>query len=266
MANAVRERTSSFTTFGGTLFKIRSYTLIPMGLALLILPWVLSPDPEWAYSWMIGLGLSLLAIGTLVRFHVSGRSPRGTSTRGKTIGAAELVTCGCYAYSRNPLYVANALIWFGFASLTGIPLLLIPVLLILVLQYYAIVLAEEEYLREKFGEEFDTYCRSVPRFLPRLRPWSGRSESFLFTWKRAIFKEHDTLYGTIACAAMVATPVLLFSEPSQAMIIGWFGGFAVLTVVWRIVKTLKRQDTLARRYPAPQPSEVAQTARMARAA
>ncbi len=266
MANTVRERTISITSLGGTLFKIRSYTLVPVAIALLVLPWVLSPDPEWANSWMIGLGVGLLTIGTLVRFHVSGRSPRGTSTRGKTIGAAQLVTCGCYAYSRNPLYVANALLWFGIAALTGIPLLLIPVFLILVFQYYAIVLAEEEYLRKKFGEEFETYCRNVPRFLPQLRPWSGRSEPFVFTWKRAIFKELDTLYGTLACATIVVTPVF-FSEPSQAVLIAWFGGFAVLTVVWRIVKTLKRQDSRARRNPTPsQPAAVVvQSAHMARA-
>jgi len=263
MSNTVRERSCSFTSLGGTLFKIRSYTLVPVAIALLILPWFLSPDPKSAYPWMIGLGVGFLAIGTFIRFHVSGRSPRGTSTRGKTIGAAQLVTCGCYAYSRNPLYVANALLWFGIASLTGIPLLLIPVFLILVVQYYAIVLAEEEYLREKFGEEFETYCRNVPRFLPRLRPWSGRSEPFVFTWKRAIFKEHDTLYGTLACATMVVTPVF-FSEPSRAVLIAWFGCFAALTIVWRIVKTLKRQDSRVRRNPITKPAAVVPATQMAR--
>ena len=261
MANTVREGVSTFTSLGGTLFKIRSYTLVPVAAALLVLPWVMAPDPVWAHPWMIALGLSLLAIGAGVRFHVSGRSPRGTSTRGKTIGAAQLVTSGCYAYSRNPLYVANALLWFGLAFLTGIPLLLLPVLLILVVQYYAIVLAEEEYLREKFGEEFETYCQNVPRFLPRLRPWPGRSEALPFTWKRAIFKEHDTLYGAIACATLVVTPALLRSEPSDALLIAWFGGFAALSIVWRVVKSLKRHDSREARKPV----SVVQASQMARA-
>jgi len=28
---------------------------------------------------------------------------------------------------------------------------------------------EERELRERFGAEYDAYCRRVPRFLPRLR-------------------------------------------------------------------------------------------------
>ena len=58
--------------------------------------------------------------------------------------------------------------------------------------YRAIVAAEENYLRGKFGPAFDGYCRSVPRFLPKL---SGIGETFAsmqFRWRRVLVKEYGT--------------------------------------------------------------------------
>ena len=58
--------------------------------------------------------------------------------------------------------------------------------------YRAIVAAEENYLRGKFGPAFDDYCRSVPRFLPKL---SGIGETFAnmqFRWRRVLVKEYGT--------------------------------------------------------------------------
>jgi hypothetical protein len=58
--------------------------------------------------------------------------------------------------------------------------------------YRAIVAAEENYLRGRFGAAFDDYCRRVPRFLPRL---SGIGETFAsmqFRWRRVLVKEFGT--------------------------------------------------------------------------
>jgi protein-S-isoprenylcysteine O-methyltransferase Ste14 len=35
---------------------------------------------------------------------------------------------------------------------------------------------EERWLREKFGEDYMTYKRSVPAWIPRLRPWNHKDE------------------------------------------------------------------------------------------
>jgi protein-S-isoprenylcysteine O-methyltransferase Ste14 len=34
-----------------------------------------------------------------------------------------------------------------------------------------VVLYEEPTLRRKFGTQYEAYCRNVPRWIPRLRPW-----------------------------------------------------------------------------------------------
>ena len=35
---------------------------------------------------------------------------------------------------------------------------------------YAMVVLEEKALCDRFGEEYEEYCRGVPRFVPRLKP------------------------------------------------------------------------------------------------
>src|SRR5207248_1275280 len=61
-----------------------------------------------------------------------------------------------------------------------IPLPLI-ILALLVFLYTALVPAEERFLREKFGDQYEAYCRAVPRLAPRMRPWRSRHEGG-FDW------------------------------------------------------------------------------------
>ena len=81
----------------------------------------------------------------------------------------ELTVTGPYAYTRNPLYLGSTLIAAGFA----VALLSWPVALLLAVGFAAIyipvIMSEEQFLRATFPE-FDGYCRSVPRFIPRLTP------------------------------------------------------------------------------------------------
>ncbi len=90
--------------------------------------------------------------------------------------ADRLIQEGPYAWTRNPLYVANLLQTAGLllAANRWILLLVLPLGVV----YYSLVaLAEEEFLRAAFGEAFDAYRERVPRFLPkpgRLVPASVR--------------------------------------------------------------------------------------------
>jgi protein-S-isoprenylcysteine O-methyltransferase Ste14 len=81
----------------------------------------------------------------------------------------ELTVTGPYAYTRNPLYLGSTLIAAGFA----VALLSWPVALLLAFGFAAIyipvIASEERFLRATFPQ-FDVYCRSVPRFIPRLTP------------------------------------------------------------------------------------------------
>ncbi len=81
----------------------------------------------------------------------------------------ELTVTGPYAHTRNPLYLGSALIAAGFA----LALLSWPLALLLgagfAAIYVPVIASEEQFLRAAFPE-FTNYCRSVPRFVPRLTP------------------------------------------------------------------------------------------------
>ena len=37
-------------------------------------------------------------------------------------------------------------------------------------------LLKEELLPERFGKEYEEYCRNVPRYIPRLTPWKPKDK------------------------------------------------------------------------------------------
>ena len=56
----------------------------------------------------------------------------------------------------------------GLALVVDAPMFYVVALPIMVFMYASIIAAEEAYLRDKFGAEFDAYCARVNRILPRL--------------------------------------------------------------------------------------------------
>lgn len=76
-----------------------------------------------------------------------------------------LVTHGLYAHTRNPMYLAMALILLGVAITVGaLSALLIPPLFLVIMQW-RYVRPEEAVLRAVFGEDYRAYCARVRRWL-----------------------------------------------------------------------------------------------------
>ena len=75
------------------------------------------------------------------------------------------------------MYVAVVSVVVGQALLFG-DLRLLAYAILVWLAFHLFVLAyEEPKLRATFGAEYETFCAHVPRWLPRLRPWRGRTQS-----------------------------------------------------------------------------------------
>ena len=76
-----------------------------------------------------------------------------------------IVASGPFRFSRNPLYLALTLLYFGltlaFNTCWGI-VVLIPLLIIM---HRGVVLREERYLDQKFGETYRQYRSKVRRYL-----------------------------------------------------------------------------------------------------
>lgn len=85
----------------------------------------------------------------------------------------ELVVRGLYRFVRNPIYVGAALVIIGESVLFESTRLFVYALLLLLVFHLFVIYYEEPGLREKFGEAYEQYCRTVPRWMPRV---SNRNE------------------------------------------------------------------------------------------
>ncbi|MBI3738115.1 MAG: isoprenylcysteine carboxylmethyltransferase family protein [Chloroflexi bacterium] len=81
----------------------------------------------------------------------------------------ELVISGLYRYVRNPMYVSGLIALFGWLTWSPSRALILASLLFFVAAHLFVMLYEEPHLRKTFGAAYEEYCKSVPRWIPRLR-------------------------------------------------------------------------------------------------
>jgi len=214
---------------GRVLFRWRSFT--PLLLLLVALPLLWNrrapPSPPW-----IVVGLLLSIAGQALRAWVLGQVPDGTSGQNEKLIATSLNTSGPYALTRNPLYLGNLAITLGLCLIAHDLLLLAIVAVLFAVQYRAIIAAEESFLRQRFGAEYEAWCRRVPRFWPRLAsPGGGRPWDF----RRALRKEHNP------AAAWMALAVVLIAFERRGPPLAYAVALAVVAAVWLAVKAWKHR-------------------------
>src|ERR1044071_9263367 len=184
-------------SIGNFFFKYRNWIFILFYAALFLPTWDLFPKARFGwhyYLWPIIIGLFITCLGQLIRGLTIGLAyiVRG-GKEGKPY-AEGLITEGIFNHCRNPLYVGNILMLLGVGILANSLVYVAIVIPIFLFVYQAIVLAEENFLRGKFGPGYDEYCRKVNRWWPNLRGIGKTFASMHFNWKRWILKEHTTQF------------------------------------------------------------------------
>jgi demethylmenaquinone methyltransferase/2-methoxy-6-polyprenyl-1,4-benzoquinol methylase len=81
----------------------------------------------------------------------------------------ELVTTGVFAYTRNPIYLALALVALGVSLALG-SVLLILLACAAPLHFHHLTRREERFLAARYGEAYAEYCARAPRWLRWPRP------------------------------------------------------------------------------------------------
>ena len=110
----------------------------------------------------VPLAFGLMAAGTL--FMIWAFFNLGAALRlGLPLNDTKLATKGLYRISRNPIYLGVILI--NAASCVFFPgVINICISLAGVIIHHFIILGEERFLRERFGEEWNRYARSTGRY------------------------------------------------------------------------------------------------------
>lgn len=182
---------------GNFFFKYRNILFIFLYLLLFLpSPPLFSPETfgENYYLWPVILGLLITISGQLIRGATIGLAYIVRGGKDKKVYADNLVTEGIFNHCRNPLYVGNVLMLLGVGILSNSVIyvgLVMPVFLFI---YQAIVLAEENFLRNKFGEQFDQYCSRVNRWLISFKGLAATFKSMRFNVNRWLLKEYNTQF------------------------------------------------------------------------
>lgn len=169
-----RARTRRVFAVVGSVF----FLLIAPGTVAGLVPWWVSRwrvhAPLLDFPLLRVVGVLLIIAGIPVVLDSFARFAfHGLGTPAPIFPPRHLVVSGLYRNVRNPMYVAIVSViagqglFFGDLRLLGYGTLVWLGFHVFVLTY------EEPKLRATFGAEYDAFCAHVPRWLPRLRPWTG---------------------------------------------------------------------------------------------
>lgn len=153
------------------------FLFVAPGVVAGVVPWWIT---HWVFKpalWNLGLlrwlGAALLLIGAAIVLDSFARfALQGLGTPAPVLPTRHLVITGLYRYVRNPMYVGVTAAIFGQALLFESRALLIYGSLAWLGFHLFVYFYEEPTLRRTFGEEYEVFCREVPRWIPRLRPAS----------------------------------------------------------------------------------------------
>ncbi len=239
---------------GNRLFRRRSF------IPLLLLPAVLASLPYFGFMesafgeiaeeiWMVwclcvslaGQGLRCLTVGTVAP-GTSGRTQRGQR-------ADSLNTSGMYSIVRHPLYLGNFIVLLGLGLATQVWWLPIIAMLAAALHYERIIMAEEHYLQDQFGDAYAAWAARTPALLPNLRLWRSPERAFSL---RTVLKRE---YNGVALVLLVFPIIELGSDYfGEGEAFGywlrtdthWALMFAGGVVLFFTLRTLKKHTRLLR--------------------
>lgn len=151
--------------------KRASRTLLPPPLIYLLflgIAWILDallPVALGRNLWTHYLGWGLIDAGLLLMLWAGLLMLLRKTTVNPYGTPAKLLEEGPFRFSRNPIYLANSLIYCGIALLWGSlwPWLLLPV--VIYVMQRAVIRHEERLLAQLFDEAYRSYCARVRRWL-----------------------------------------------------------------------------------------------------
>ena len=230
---------------GNFLFHYRN-VLFPLVYALLLVKSrPILPDFRLA----AGAGLLVAVSGQLLRAVTIGLEYIKRGGRNRQVYADKLVQGGIFAHCRNPLYLGNFIILLGVGLAANSLLFLGLAVPFFGFAYWAIIAAEENYLRGKFGREFDDYCARVNRLTPNLSGLRQTLTGMRFNWRRLITAEYGSFFIWVAAVALVTlkNAWMAGSYPAGHPVV--WGSWSLLgcaTVAYAIARVLKKGRLLER--------------------
>ena len=231
---------------GDWLFRWRSYVL-PVALLILLLVLLSARDSEQTHG-VTGDGLytefclAVSFFGLVMRCLTVGHVPKGTSGRNTREQIAEsLNTTGMYSILRHPLYFGNFIIYLGIILSLQVWWLAPLIILAIILYIERIMLAEEGFLRGKFGDSYLQWANRTPAYWPRFKQW--QRPSLPFSFRNVLKREYTGFFGIIAVFTLLETLDGLVSKGRPNLGSSWLAFFLAGLLIYLILRTLKKKTT-----------------------
>jgi protein-S-isoprenylcysteine O-methyltransferase Ste14 len=141
-----------------------------------LVPWLITGwrAPGDSAAGLVSLGWVLILAGGAVLLHAFvAFAWHGRGTPAPAAPTQRLVVQGAYRHVRNPMYVAVEAVVLGQVLLFASWGLFAYLVIISITMASFVHIYEEPTLREAYGPAYDEFCEHVPRWLPRVTPWTG---------------------------------------------------------------------------------------------
>ena len=226
---------------GYWLFRWRSY--FPIIIILIFIPAMseyeyVGGSREMTTTWglfcfVVGL------VGLFFRFLVVGYTHKNTSGRNTREQVADVLNIsGWYSVVRHPLYLGNYIMGLGISMFPFSWWLPVIYTLGFALYYERIMVAEEDFLRGKFGDDFEKWSAATPGFFPNFSKWV--SPSLEFSFKNILRREYSSLFALVFCFTVLDLIGNYLVVQRLYTVPMWYNLFWVTFAVYIIFRTLKR--------------------------
>ena len=147
------------------------FTVFVPGTVAGYVPWRLRQQAAPATGTEEWAAIAVIAIGIAIYFYTAfwGFALIGGGTPAPIAPTKILVVKGLHRFVRNPMYIGVALVIGGQAWLFHSLHIAIYMAYMLLTAHLFVIFYEEPTLHKQFGEEYDRYRASVPRWIPRFR-------------------------------------------------------------------------------------------------
>jgi protein-S-isoprenylcysteine O-methyltransferase Ste14 len=233
---------------GNFFFQYRNglFPLIFVLAAIILRPSIMFNSP--LADRLIGAsGMIIVLLGEAVRLVTIGFEYIHRGGKARRVYAGRLVQGGVFGLVRNPMYIGNVLIAVGMTMFLRSPLgfvILIPLFLFL---YQALIAAEEAYLSERFGRDYEDYCIKVNRFVPRVHRIVQAFSGMRFDWRRSVRKDIGTVVGLTMGLILIPvwrTDLLYGWAATRSTVVFPLMLSLAITLVYLVLLSLKKSHYL----------------------
>ena len=125
----------------------------------------------WEFE-LLNIPLKIIGIGLVVFGIYLNYSAKRKSRLFDMVTENKLITTGVYGIVRNPVYSAVLLVCTGAIFIVNnVVLFIVPIICWIYITVF-LILTEEKWLVERYGQEYEEYCKKVNRCIP----WFPRSK------------------------------------------------------------------------------------------